>query len=224
MRHDYVPTPDGDFAAYLNDFINAITAWWNAQGLNPDDLTELYKAWERWELRYPAHVTAQAAARAAAQAKTQARKDAERELRAVARFVQSFPATTDAQRAALGLTVPRPTRAVPRAPATRPRGVITAVNRLTHELLVTDDATPTRRAHPHGTRGAEVWLKLVPAGEPTPSQPANLTYVTTTSRPTLRTTFTPTDGGKTAVYLLRWINTRGEPGPWSEPVTGTVAA
>ncbi len=33
------------------------------------------------------------------------------------------------------------------------------------------------------------------------------------------------DGGKTAVYMLRWVNTRGEEkGPWSEVTTATVAA
>jgi hypothetical protein len=32
------------------------------------------------------------------------------------------------------------------------------------------------------------------------------------------------DSGNTAVYMARWINTRGEKGPWSEVITATVAA
>jgi len=31
-------------------------------------------------------------------------------------------------------------------------------------------------------------------------------------------------GGKTAVYMARWVNTRGEKGPWSDVTTATVAA
>ena len=31
------------------------------------------------------------------------------------------------------------------------------------------------------------------------------------------------DGGA-AVYMLRWVNTRGEKGPWSEICSATVAA
>ncbi|MBU6413979.1 MAG: hypothetical protein KGS45_10940 [Planctomycetes bacterium] len=31
-------------------------------------------------------------------------------------------------------------------------------------------------------------------------------------------------GGETAVYMARWVNTRGEKGPWSEVTTATVAA
>ncbi|MGQ0627317.1 MAG: hypothetical protein ACT4PL_04355 [Phycisphaerales bacterium] len=30
--------------------------------------------------------------------------------------------------------------------------------------------------------------------------------------------------GKTAYYALRWVNTRGERGPWSDVTTATVAA
>jgi len=48
-----------------------------------------------------------------------------------------------------------------------------------------------------------------------------------TTKPTFRTDFNPGEGGKiggAAVYMARWINTRGEKGPWSEITTATVAA
>ena len=45
-----------------------------------------------------------------------------------------------------------------------------------------------------------------------------------TTRPSFRAEFKAGDGGKTAVYMTRWINTRGEKGPWSEITTATVAA
>ena len=32
------------------------------------------------------------------------------------------------------------------------------------------------------------------------------------------------EGGQTAHYLLRWENTRGESGPWSETVSATIGA
>jgi hypothetical protein len=31
------------------------------------------------------------------------------------------------------------------------------------------------------------------------------------------------DAGKTAYYMLRWVTTRGEKGPWSETVAATIA-
>jgi hypothetical protein len=61
--------------------------------------------------------------------------------------------------------------------------------------------------------------------EPDPSiVPAALTFLTMTTRPSFRAEFKAGEGGKTAVYMARWINTRGEKGPWSEITTATVAA
>ncbi len=40
----------------------------------------------------------------------------------------------------------------------------------------------------------------------------------------IRAEFKAGDGGETAVYMTRWVNTRGEKGPWSEIATATGAA
>ena len=45
-----------------------------------------------------------------------------------------------------------------------------------------------------------------------------------TTRPSFRAEFKAGEGGKTAVYMARWVNTRGEKGPWSEITAATVAA
>jgi hypothetical protein len=34
----------------------------------------------------------------------------------------------------------------------------------------------------------------------------------------------PADAGKTAHYLLRWVNTRSQPGPWRETLSATIGA
>ena len=67
-------------------------------------------------------------------------------------------------------------------------------------------------------------MKLVDAGAPAPTDPAALSFLTLTSRPTVRTEFKDHDGGKAAVYMLRWVNTRGEKGPCSDVTTATIAA
>jgi hypothetical protein len=45
-----------------------------------------------------------------------------------------------------------------------------------------------------------------------------------TTKPSFRADFRAADARKTAVDMLRWVNTRGETGPWSEVTTVTVAA
>jgi hypothetical protein len=73
--------------------------------------------------------------------------------------------------------------------------------------------------------GAEVWVKLVDADQPAPTDPAALTFLTMTTRPpptSFRAEFKSGDGGKTAVYMARWVNTRGEKRPWSEITTAAA--
>ncbi len=85
-------------------------------------------------------------------------------------------------------------------------------------------STPRAESRPAGVLGAEVWVKLVDADTPAPTDPAALTFLTMTTKPIFRAEFKAGEGGKTAVYMARWVNTRGKKGPWSEITTATVAA
>ena len=58
----------------------------------------------------------------------------------------------------------------------------------------------------------------------TQTGPAALTFLTMTTRPSVRAEFKADEGGKTAVSMARWVNTRGEKGLRSEETTATVAA
>jgi len=44
------------------------------------------------------------------------------------------------------------------------------------------------------------------------------------SRANLQADFNSEDKGKTAYFALRWVNTRGGKGPWSQVCVATVAA
>ncbi len=235
---NYIPRPDGNFSAWANHYYDAVKKFYDAQGLDPDLLTPLQKALETWNARHPAHVALQAEAEGGRQAKDQARAELEREIRPVTNFVQGYPKTTDADRAEIGITVRDTSKTPSPTPTTRPLVSVDPAARLTHELRLVDEGSPTRRGKPEGVAGAEVWVKLIappaasqPANSPSGASeadpigdPATFSFLTMTTRPTLRTNFRAADGGKTAVYMLRWVNTRGEKGPWSDVTTATVAA
>ena len=93
--------------------------------------------------------------------------------------------------------------------------------RLRHTLHFADEATPTRRAKPSGVMGAEIWVKV---GDPPPSGPSELTFLSLATRTPHVAEFPGPDGGKTAHYMLRWIATTGEKGPWSETASATIGA
>ncbi|MGE4198735.1 MAG: hypothetical protein AB7G11_16625 [Phycisphaerales bacterium] len=169
----------------------------------------------------------------------------EAEARRLAAFIQAYPTTTDADRATIGITVREGGGAPVTTPTTRPQAVVQAGQRLTHTLRLTDESTPTRRARPRGVLGAEVWVKLVePNGQMASGQmaksgqantasfdaarslgdPATFAFLTMATKPSVTAEYRAADGGKTAVYMLRWVSTRGEKGPWSDVTTATVAA
>ena len=110
------------------------------------------------------------------------------------------------------------------APTTRPLTLVESGQRLTHNLRLVDESTLTRRARPKGVLGAEVWLTLIDAGQLAPTDPSALAFLTMAMKPSIRADFRSGDGGKTAVYMTRWVNTQGEKGPWSEIAMATVAA
>jgi hypothetical protein len=126
-------------------------------------------AYVNFRIRYLAHVKAQAAAIAATATKAQARREYEAVLRPAVRRIQSNGAVTDAQRGALGITIPDRTRTPVGAPTSRPLVKVDFSKRLAHRLAYVDEAAALRRARPRGIVGAEVWVKVAAPGESPPT-------------------------------------------------------
>jgi len=227
----YMPRPDGDFTAWANHYYGAVEKWWSVNGFDDTELKPLKDTLSVWSAAYPAHVSAQQRAEGARQAKDSARAALEKEVRPITNFIQTYFNTSNADRAEMGITVRDTSPSPVPAPTSRPLALVESGQRLMHNLRLVDESTPTRRARPAGVLGAEVWVKLVDADQPADSpilaslgNPATFGFLTMTTKPTFRADFKPGEGGKTAVYMARWINTRGEKGPWSEIATATVAA
>ncbi|MCE2652073.1 MAG: hypothetical protein LW650_00780 [Planctomycetaceae bacterium] len=240
-RNDVFPRQDTQILPWINQFMDRCSDWWSRHG-GDGNLDELRGLRDAFAAALEADAAAQAAARAATAAKNQARAEMENSLRAMVRLVQNTPDTTNAERADMGLTQRRYPAAplksitppltaatsgrpapVP-APRTAPAVTAAPAARLVHRLRLTDPHRPDKRGKPPGAAAAEIRVALVPAGAAPPTDPERFAYLLSTTRPSFRTTFGPDDVGKTAVYLTRWVNTRGEVGPWSEVTAATVAA
>ncbi len=187
-----------------------MSKFYESQGFDQDLLSALKKALETWNALYPAHVAARAAL--------------EKEVRPVTNFVQGYPKTTNADRAEMGITV-RDTSPTPApAPSSRPLALVESGQRLTHQLRLVDESTPTRRARPKGVQRAEVFVALTPPGQPAPANPSDYRYIGSVTRGETTLSFESDKGGMQAHYLSRWVSTSGATGPWSETASATVAA
>ncbi|HEX2838130.1 MAG TPA: hypothetical protein VHN77_08395 [Phycisphaerales bacterium] len=224
MPHDYIPRPDADFGAAMIHFYDGAKAFWDSHGLDTNELIPLEAALLAWRAAFPACTAAQAQARAAKAAKDAARRALESQARPIAAYVQALPFTTDADRAAMGISIrpPRGTRST--APASAPRVLVSAASRLTHELRLVDESTPTRRARPRGAHRAEVFVAMTDPHAPAPSDPGAFRYIGSTSDGTTTLTFPQAQGGQQAHYMARWVSPRNASGPWSETASATVAA
>ena len=128
-------------------------------------------------------------------------------------------AATNDQRAGLQITIPdaQPTPTGP--PTTEPVGRVDASKRFKHTVHFADSATPTSRAKPKGVQGCEIRMKI---GDPAPAGPDDLEFVTIDSKTPHTIEFEAADAGKRVYYMMRWISTRGEPGPWSATVSAMI--
>ena len=219
---DYIPQSDGNFDAWQINFITYATANAVALGLDPlVDIPPLTGAQTTWTADYPAHTAAQAAALAARQAKDDARSALEGVVRPLVARLQSSPDVDDIERQALGITVRDVIPTAAAIPTTRPLVTVDTSQRLRHVIAFSDELTPTRKAKPAGVMGAEVWVKV---GDPAPLDPSELTFLSLDTRTPYTADYPGEDANKVAHYMLRWVNTRGEKGPWSETASATIGA
>jgi len=221
MARDYIPAPDGDFHIWQNNFVTYVNTHLADLGLVAGDVAPINTAQATWTTDYPA----QTAAQAARQAKDDARASLEGVIRPLVRRLQASPDVDNAERAAMGITVPDQELSPKGGPPTsRPVVRVDTSQRLQHTIHLADESTPTSKARPDGVMSAEVWVKVAPAGDPPPADPKELTFLAVDTRTPYTTDFDGADAGKTAHYMLRWVSTTGEKGPWSETASATVGA
>ena len=224
MATAYIPRQDGAFDGWQANFVGYVAANWGDLGLSSDVVTTLTAAGDDWAKQFGGHVAARAAATAAKTKKNASRAEFDKLLREVTRRIQAYSGATDAHRAALGITVRDAVPTPVGAPATRPVVRVDFSKRLRPTLSYAAEPPPARRARPHGVIGAEVWVMVTAPGDPQPSGPSMLNFMLLSTRTPAVTEFTGADAGKTAHYMLRWLSTRGEAGPWSETASATIGA
>jgi hypothetical protein len=93
------------------------------------------------------------------------------------------------------------------------------VPRLRHTVSFTDETTPSSKAKPDGVMGCEIWVKV---GKQQPTDPSQLQFLGTDTRTPYVAEYGGGEAGKAAHYMLRWVNTKGEQGPWSQTVSATI--
>lgn len=170
-----------------------------------------------WTPAWAAYQPAEAAFKTLHTTKEAARATMETAARTVNNTVQANPAVPDAAKVAADLPVHKTTR-TPVGPIDSHPVLYKVDNEhLLHRLWFSDSVTG-KKARPAGAAMGEIREAIVAAGGPAPTDPNAMAFLANETKPPQRNDLDPADVGKTAYCAQRWVNTRGEPGPWS-PIT-----
>lgn len=218
MADDYVPVGEDEFLFWANNMLVYISANMVALGMTPAQIVPAQTALgNATNLRIAAEA-AMAAAQGAVQAKQDGIATARSEMRALVQdVVMPSKVITDAQRDAMGAPVYKKTRTPVPPPTERPGVEVNTSERLRHTVEVFNSTTGKRKK-PKGVLGFEVWRKVGAA----PASVEELQFVALATDSSFVATYGKIDAGKTVHYWIRWVNTKGEPGPWAEPYEATI--
>jgi hypothetical protein len=126
---------------------------------------------------------------------------------------------TDEDRVNLGLTIPDTTSTSPHEPGTMP--LVTQLNSsvIMRISLHYKDSMSLSRAKPAGVHGVEIRWSILDAPPVTTADLINSEFSTRTPHTFI---FEENQRGKTVWFRLRWENTRGQKGPWSELYSAVI--
>ena len=217
---DYVPKADADFDNWQSRLISDVKKNAKTWLISEEDLTPIYGLQLRWTDIFAITSNKQNRTSADVQLKKEVREDLEKAIRQMVRqWLANNSRVTDADRIRMGLTVKTGTRTPAAVPASSPMGIIDFSVRLQHSIEFFDEASAHSNAKPIGVHGCEIFVKV--DGE-APKSVDEMTYLGTCTASPFVAKCDGTKSGKTAYYWLRWINTHGEPGPWSTTVSAMI--
>lgn len=212
---DYIPHPDADFNLWQSSLVTIVQTNVAVWGILAADVTALVTQQTAWTAAFNKASNKQNRTSADVQAKDDARVIYEKALRKfVAQWLANNSKVPDSERERMGITVKAGTHTAAPMPSSSPVATIDFSVRLQHTINFTDEHTPRSKAKPDGVHGCEIWIK--------PDGAADFTYLATDTSTPYVATFDLAQAGKTAHYRLRWVNTRGQQGPWSSIVSATV--
>ena len=224
-KKDYIPAGDEDFNEWQANFMVVIVTISTALVIPATEVTNLTNLKTTWNTAWAAGGIGHKTTRTPQQtrAKTIARANYEKALRNfIKRWVVNNLVTTADQKVALRVTIADATRTAKATPLTKP--VCTGKESNEHLMVlidVRDENSPLSRKRPDEYKEFEVWGTVFMPGTavPSPIPVSDFTYQKSSTRHTTSFMFAEGSTGGTFAYRLRWKNSKGETGPWSDVYT-----
>lgn len=219
---DYIPAKDANFSLWVQAF---------ASGLSGDPAKYMLTAAEALVIQGTVNdfvaallvaTNEETRTKGTIIAKDDARSICETLCRQYAIDIKNNTGITDQDKVNIGVRPINPDREPIEVPTTQP--LLNIVGQLPGQQTVrySDANTPDSRARPFGASELQVFLGITTGtGD---AQLADCRFLGKFTRNPIEVEFNETDDKKTATYYARWASPRGDTGPWSLPISMTIAA
>ena len=218
MADDFIPHDQAMFDEWAQRFRAYMSANYVALGLTQAQKNEIGNAVHGLHLSYVDKQEKENIYRGAVEKDKEDREIAVQVLRKYSRYIQGRPETTDTEREALGLPVWDKVPTPVGVPSIAPELWIDFSQRLQHTIHAgTNPQNKRLNKKPKGVASIELRKKVGSA----PVGPDDMqTAVIVTSSPAVIDL--TGQAGKIVYYVARYLNTKGQPGPWGEVESAEV--
>jgi hypothetical protein len=218
---DYLPAKDAELQAWATNFSARLTATPVAFGLVAADAAGVAALVTGFNSTLAGAKGPNTRTPVAVALKDTTRRQLVVMIRSLVRRIQATANVTASQKAELGITMRDEVMTPVPAPTTAPLVNLMDMLPRMHRIRLADAATPNKRARPDGVAGAEVYVFV---GATPPADLKDWQFKGLATRSEFEVAYEADDVGKQASIVARWVNRKGNRGPASAPITGTVAA
>jgi hypothetical protein len=212
-NQDFVPVNDGKFVEWAKNLLENVKDNISAWGVPETAFDDVDKLVSDLSDCYVVAETPATRTSTAILAKNEARKAAEKGVRELVKaYITYNPQVTDTNRSDMGLPIHKTSHTPVPAPTTIPEGTVELPSPAVVRIHFRDK-DEEGKSKPTGVHGCEIaWAVL----DTPPTDWSNLIHSAFDTHTPVEFTFTGEERGKSLYFALRWENTRGVKGHWSE--------
>jgi hypothetical protein len=221
MANSYIPRSDHGALNWMKAFANGIGTNPFLYFLSSADAANIHDRVSEFESALRLTSEPGTKTKVTVNRKDEARNVAQQLCEHFASLIKPNAGISDDAKIAIGVRPLNRGRSRVKVPASSPLLKIIGATPGSQTLRYNDTSTPTSRGKPHGAMFLEVRVAVGDeiAQSVDEARPAGLF-----TRNPIGVTFTSDDDRKKATYWARWVSRRGEFGPWSAPVSMSIAA
>ncbi len=218
MASNFIPMRQATFDEWAQRFREYVSANYVALGLTVAQKNEIGNAVHEAHSSFVDKQEKESIYRGAVEKDNADRKIAMQVVRTYSRYFQGRPQTTDTVREALGLPVRDKVKTPVGVPDIAPELSIDFSQRLQHTVHAgTNPQNERRNKKPKGVQSVELRKKIGEA--PLGVDDMQIAVIMTGSPAIIELVG---QAGKTVYYVARYLNTKGQPGPWGEVESAEV--